>query len=337
MINGHGDDLYAYEGGITYNFSSNVYYKGCPPLLLNLLQENSSIIQNYPSPAASELNGLAAKKHGLAENQFLFTNGATEAFYLIAHYFKWKKASIVAPTFSEYEDACKIHQIDYKCIPVDAIYEKASTSNLLFICNPNNPTGTVFSIEEIENLLQLFPNTFFIIDEAYMEFTNATTSSVALIKNNKNIAIVKSLTKTFVIPGLRLGYVVSNSDFIDDLLSLKMPWSVNAMAIAAGEIIFNNYEALSFNADELFAEKKVFCKSLSKITWLEVMSSNTSYFLVRLKKGKAADLKEYLAKEHQILIRDATNFKGLEGEFIRLSTQSIAVNTILIEALQKWN
>ena len=290
-----------------------------------------------PLPVANELNVLAAKKHQLLENQFLFTNGATEAFYLIAHYFKNKRASIIAPTFSEYQDACEIHQIDYSFISFKNIKEEASKSELIFLCNPNNPDGRNVAVQEIEALLKQFSTTFFVIDEAYIEFTSTITSCSPLIKEYKNLIIVKSLTKTFVVPGLRLGYIVSNAGFINGLLKLKMPWSVNALAIEAGKFIFNNYDELNFNVNELLKETTAFCNMLSQIKWLEIMPSETSYFLVQLKKGKAAGLKNYLAKEHQILIRDATNFNGLEGEFIRLSTQHKEVNEILLEALKKWN
>ena len=85
MLDGHGDDLHLIKDQIKYNFSSNVYYKGCPKPLLENLKKEISCIENYPSPSANELNTLAAEKYNLLENNFLFTNGATEAFYLIAH------------------------------------------------------------------------------------------------------------------------------------------------------------------------------------------------------------------------------------------------------------
>ena len=148
--------------------------------------------------------------------------------------------------------------------------------------------------------------------------------------------MVRSLTKTFTIPGLRLGYVVSNSLNITKLLNLKMPWSVNTLAIKAGEFIFNNYKKLQFNASELIEETDSFRKQLTSIKGIKVCESNTSYFLVELLNTSAKELKEYLIVHHQILIRDATNFNKLEGQYIRLSTQSKEANNILIKALKEW-
>jgi threonine-phosphate decarboxylase len=334
MLNGHGDDLHLIEGEIKHNFSSNVYYKGCPKVLLDEVSKHVDQIQSYPSPTASELNKSAAKKFQLNSEQFLFTNGATEAFYLIAQLFSNKKAAIVAPTFSEYEDACKIFQLNYQLISRTEIQD--TNADLVFICNPNNPNGAVFSKNDLELLFQQKPNTTFVIDEAYIEFTNRAESMVSLTNKYINLIVVRSLTKTFTIPGLRLGYIVSNVSNIVELLNLKMPWSVNQLAIKAGEFIFNNYEALQFNASELLEETTIFKNQLAKIEGIKVLESNTSYFLVELLNKTARELKEYLIVNHQILIRDATNFNGLEGEYIRLSTQSKDANNTFSQALKEW-
>ena len=212
MINGHGDDLHQHEE-IKHNFSSNVYYKGCSPLLMDVLKDAVTHIQNYPSPLAYELNVLAAKHFQLDEKNFLFANGATEAFYLIAQKFAGKSATIVAPTFSEYEDACRIYGITTQFIQRSAIETTDFNTDLVFICNPNNPNGAILSLATLEQLFIRFPKAHFIIDEAYNEFTSAVKSALPLIQMYNNLSIVRSLTKTFAIPGLRLGYLVSNTPF----------------------------------------------------------------------------------------------------------------------------
>jgi len=337
MINGHGDDLHQYKGKIKHNFSSNVCYKGCSELLLNLLKRNIGRIENYPSPAAEELNNLAAKHFSLDRNQFLFTNGATEAFYLIAQKYRNTSVTIVGPTFAEYEDSCILNEIDIELTLWRDIECTNFNTELAFICNPNNPDGAVLSKTFIEKLLIEFPETHFIIDEAYYEFTDKKESALSLIHNYSNITVARSLTKTFAIPGLRLGYLVSNNHFINELLRFKMPWSVNNMAIEAGKYIFNNYELLSFDISELIVATNQFKEKVNDLKYFEIVSGNTTYFLVKLLKGKAPDLKQYLVDNHQILVRDATNFNGLEGEYIRLSLQSEQSNTLILKALEQWS
>lgn len=337
MINGHGDDLHLFNVDIEHNFSSNVYYKGCPQPLLEHLKQHIESIQGYPSPAASELNVMAAKYFGLNENQFLFGNGATEIFYLLAHLYKGKTATIIGPTFSEYEDACSMYQITVFHELWDNIDKTELNTDLVFICNPNNPTGKIYPKKKIEQFLCENPNTQFVIDEAYIEFTTQETSVIDLFVNYKNLIIVKSLTKTFTIPGIRLGYVIAPPHIIKGMEQFKMPWSVNIMACKAGAYIFKHYKQIQFQASVLLAETERFKQQIDTINYLQVQKGYTSYFLVKLKKGTAGDLKKYLVHSHKILIRDATNFVGLEGEYIRLAVQSEAANKTLIKALKQWN
>lgn len=334
MIEGHGDDIHRYAGKIIHNFSSNVYYKGCPPELLKGIRHQVHIIQNYPSPAADELNLVASKHFNLPADYFLFTNGATEAFYLIAQVFKGKKAAIAAPTFSEYEDACRAHGLDYHL--VDRENFQASDYGLVFICNPNNPDGSIIPSEKLAKTIEENPNTTFVIDEAYVEFTNQTTSIIPWMTKLPNLIIVRSLTKTFCIPGIRLGYVMAPTNIIDQLLEKKMPWSINTLAIQAGLNIFESYEKWLFDVEVLLKETNTFIEALSVIDWLNIQPTQTSYFLAQLNQESAAELKDYLASEHGILIRDATNFRRLEGQFIRLSTQSQEANNALIRVLKQW-
>lgn len=337
MINGHGDDAYKYAKDVLYNFSSNVYYKGCDLGLLEEVRKSVFKIQNYPSPVANELSAAAADKYKMQQDQFLFGNGATELFYLLAQLYRGKTATIVGPTFSEYEDACKMYDVSVEFVPWEKVEEGCFKTDLVFICNPNNPTGDYIDLFTLEGLIRQSPGSLFVIDEAYVEFTTKECSAMELINRHKNIIIVKSLTKTFAVPGIRLGYLVSNESLVSQLLALKLPWTVNSLAISAGLYIFKNYEQLMFSNTDLIGETSRFQKELDTITGLEVMPSVTSYFLVNVKKGTAADLKEYLMNKHQVLVRDATNFTTLKGEFIRLAVQEKQVNKVLINALQQWS
>ncbi|NLR92981.1 pyridoxal phosphate-dependent aminotransferase [Flammeovirga agarivorans] len=333
MLNGHGDDLHLVKGQIKYNFSSNVYYKGCPTAILKALAKQVEGIQNYPSPAAEELSECASIRYQQPAENFLFTNGAIEAFYLIAQLFRGKRSTIVGPTFSEYEDACKMHNISYTVVEKEKL--DSFNTDLVFICNPNNPTGSVFSFAELEYFITENPTSTFVIDEAYIEFTKATKSVLPLVEKHKNLIVVRSLTKTFTIPGLRLGYIISDASMVEKLKAIRIPWSVNGLAIQTGKYLFENYDQLIFDIESLLKERIFFQDQLRVIDHIEVQETNTSYFLVKLLKGKASELKNVLISKG-ILIRDATNFTSLEGEFIRLSVQSPTANKQIIKALTSW-
>lgn len=337
MIYGHGDDAYKYEIEFKANFSSNVWYERTSNKLIDHLKEQLSSIANYPTPNADELGEKIAVHHQLTPENILVTNGATEAFYLIANQFYGKKTAIGTPTFSEYEDASVRNNIELTYYDRSDLLNINFKEDLVFVCNPNNPDGFSTSIQEIEVLLFKFPNTTFVIDEAYIDFTFQITSCISLLEKCKNLIIVKSLTKLFSIPGLRLGYILCNSTIKKNLQESKMPWSVNTMAIEAGKYIFNNYKDICPDMSILLKYSDDLQKQINAIDGFTVVPSGTNYFLIKLKTPSAQELKDYLANQHQLLIRNASNFRSLDEHYIRIASQDPEKNKLLVKALKQWN
>ncbi|MBF6653563.1 aminotransferase class I/II [Flavobacterium columnare] len=337
MILGHGDDGYLYNGSIKANFSSNVFYEGFPKGLKEHLSQYWDKIAHYPEANAESLQKELASWHQLKPNQILVTNGATEAFYLIAHFLQKKSATIIIPSFAEYNDACQVHDISLNFIKWSDL-NKASlfSTEAVFLGNPNNPTGLVFHKKDLHFLLKNNPNTLFIIDEAYVDFTLVDISMVNEINNFSNLFIVKSLTKTYSIPGLRLGYIISQKQNIQAIETVKMPWSVNTMAIEAGKYIVKNAANIVLPIQKILADTTQFINALQEIQNIEAYPTNTNFFLCKTNKKTAPELKEYLLKEHQLLIRDASNFRGLSSKYFRVATQKPLENELLIDAIQQW-
>jgi len=206
-------------------------------------------------------------------------------------------------------------------------------TELVFLCNPNNPTGEV--LINIEELLSNNPQTIFVIDEAFIEFTLAINSSVSLVNKYKNLIILRSLTKAYAVPGLRLGYIAAHAGLINKVKQFKLPWSVNAIALETGKFIFDNYLDIQLPVRDLLDDKKSFINSLME-TPVEVLTSHTHFFLVELLNGEASTLKQYLIKNYGILIRDASNFRGLGAGHFRVATLSAAKNQLLVNALKEW-
>ncbi|WP_062053836.1 pyridoxal phosphate-dependent aminotransferase [Aquimarina longa] len=337
MIYGHGDDGYRYAIDFKANFSSNIWHEGISEQLISHLMEQLPRIANYPTPNADVLTKKVAEYHQLNPSQVVMTNGATEAFYSITHLFYTKKVAIGIPTFSEYEDACLRSAMEITYYNRAEVMQSSFTEDLVFLCNPNNPDGVSTTIVAIEKLLSSFPNTTFIIDEAYIDFTVGITSCVPLLAHYTNLIIVRSLTKLFAIPGLRLGYILCSSDIGEKLQQSKMPWTVNTMAIEAGKYIYDNYQEVSPNMATLLNYSKVLQQQIDAISGFTVIPSETNYFLVRLEHPNATALKEYLIHTHQLLIRDASNFRGLDGHYIRIASQDPKKNELLLNALHQWS
>ncbi|UII34003.1 aminotransferase class I/II-fold pyridoxal phosphate-dependent enzyme [Fulvivirga ulvae] len=334
----HGDDLYNFDFDFRANFSSNVWHDGTHQALVAALQNVLGNLQSYPAPDAQSLTSQIALHHHIESENVVVTNGAVEAFYLIAHAFRNSSATIYFPTFSEYEAACESHAIKINHMPRHKLSTSGITSTLAFICNPNNPDGLVTTRAELDRLVSCHPDTVFVIDEAYGDFVMGDSPScVDMIGVHDNVIIVKSLTKLFAIPGLRLGYMLCSPAMQQKILACKMPWNVNQMAIEAGKFIFDSYTDIKPDLSAIMELSHKLQKELGQIEELEVLPSSTHYFLIKLKKPLASDLKQYLAHEHRLLVRDASNFHGLDQHYIRISPQTEEKNLLLVNALKTWS
>ena len=336
MIHGHGDDTYNFKN-IRVNFSSNVNPQGINQGLREHLKSCISKLDAYPEPLAENLACCIEQKKGLSAGSVLVTSGAAEAFYLLASLFRNKKSLIYTPSFSEYEDACKMygHNIEF-CNNAVFPKEIGKYFDLVWICNPNNPDGKIFDKEILKEKIQQNPDTLFVLDEAYVEFVDKNISLEEEASLLPNLVVVRSLTKRFSIPGLRLGYLVCAPLLISKLKEKLMPWRINSLALEAGLFCFSEAYNDNFQVAEILSESRRFQAEIAKIKGFEVVPSKTSFFLVK-GPGKAAALKKELAGKYGILIRDASNFKGLSEFYFRLSTQVPAKNNELINILKTWS
>lgn len=337
MLLGHGDDWYNSSTPVKANFSSNVWYGASHEALQLHLQQHFDSINSYPHPCARELQVELAQQHGVEEKQILVTNGAIEAIYLLAQLFQSSKSAIVTPTFSEYEDACRI--FGHWCTFFDKQHltqtarEEFST---VWLCNPNNPDGSLINAALLRDLIAQHAQTHWVIDEVYQDFL-ATQDSVLLDRKiPENLFIIKSLTKRFKIPGLRLGYIIASKKNIAALQAIKQPWSVNSLAIAAGAFLCKNQQLYSFDIQNWLSTTANLQSKLEQLGWITPQKSNTPFFISEIQGNTSGHLKQFLQQEWGILIRDASTFKALSNKYIRLCTQSDEHNQLLLTALKDY-
>lgn len=323
MIDGHGDDIYNYEG-IRMNFSSNIYAHADLSDLEAYLCRHIDLIRSYPEPSPRSLEVMIAEKHGVFPNEVLVTNGATDAIYLIAQAFREKPTfKVFPPTFSEYEDACRVLG-----------YQECDDAAICWLCNPNNPTGEVFSASFIEELAAKHDRV--VIDQSYEDYTLAPMLSPKEAVRMGNVLQLHSMTKQYGIPGLRVGYVVASSRLIAVLRQSHRPWSVNALAVGAGKWLISHHTRLIPDLTAYLAATQRLRESLNAIKGIQAFDTRTNFFLCTIEPATAAELKDYLAKEHGILIRDASNFRGLTSHHFRIATQSPEENDALVEAIKEY-
>jgi threonine-phosphate decarboxylase len=342
MFQGHGDDGYLHGKPLLADFSTNVYHGGAPAGLKDHLFKHWDNVTRYPEVLAESLTEKIAGYYDFSSDHILVTSGSTESIYLIAQAFKNKRSVVVIPAFAEYEDACSMHGHETGFILWEDFEAKINEEekdlflegvDLVFICNPNNPTGQVIS--GLEQLILRYPGTLFVVDEAFIEFTFSISSLITVVRKLSNLVVMRSMTKAYAVPGLRLGYIAAQPAMTALFRSAKLPWTVNTMALDAGHFIFDHLDDLSLPLQQLLSDKAELTKGLANVS-LTIYPSDTHFFLAETQLRNAALLKRFLLDEFDILIRDASNFRGLSKNFIRIATLSPAKNKLLINALSEW-
>lgn len=340
MIQGHGDDVWRFDRPIRANFSSNVYGHVDLEGLKEHLSRRMEVIGRYPEPEPYTLERVLAGRLGVDPAEVCVTNGATEAIYLIAHAFADRPSTILHPTFSEYADACCLYSPSVAhstaLVFVPAGRENAAQRALVWLCNPNNPTGDVIPKEQLIQAFEEHPETFFVIDQSYEYFTEAPMLSAAEAVRYPNVLQIHSMTKRYAVPGLRLGYITAAKPLLNRIRSVRMPWSVSALAIEAGLYLCEHPDTAPIDKPALLAETRRLRSALNALPGLTASPTQTHFFLCHLEKSTAADLKLWLAETHGLLIRDASNFEGLDAGHFRIATQTPEENDLLVEAIRQY-
>ncbi len=299
-------------------------------------------IKRYPDSESTELRNLISAVLNIPSDTLLVGNGTTELIRLItmAYLEDGDTALIVGPTYGEYEVACQLvcanivkyhaeQKNNYRHIVekvVDIIIE--ANPGIVFICNPNNPTGSYYIRREIENILRALKNGLLVLDEAYVSFVDNSWSSADLIKDG-NVIVLRSMTKDCGLAGLRVGYAVADHRVIRTLRKICPPWNVNIAGQKAAVSLLREKRDIAESKKLLLEAKDYLVKELIALGY-EVVPSQTHFFLVKV--GDAAAFRSALLAQG-ILVRDCASF-GLK-EYIRLSASTIAQSHIFIDTVRE--
>ena len=335
MIYGHGDDTFRYGDKIKLNFSSNIYAWADLSGLKEYLMEHFEVVSHYPETEPSSLEKLLAEHLGVPENTVMITSGANEAIYLIAQLYKNWASIIPQPTFSAYEYACKTfdHLISYDrkndldVMPEDRIY---------WICNPNNPTGNVLLKPLMNRIIRQNPRYLYVVDQSFANYTLQPMLNPSEMVDCYNLMLIGSLSKKYCIPGLRLGYIFSSPIIIDRLRQIRQPWTVNAMAIEAGKYLLTNNPQMIPDLQDYLSEAQRLRQELTVIEGIRVLKTDTHFMLVIIDFAEAWELKQWLINNYGILIRDASDFRGLDSHYFRIVALTKEDDNQLVAAIREF-
>ncbi len=330
------------------DFSASVNPLGISKKIKAELRKHLKYLPNYPDPDCRRLRWHLSKRLEIPDRNILCGNGSTELLYLVIRELRPECALIPAPTFSEFERTLKINDLHNSVIKfyplkaevgfkldVNDFSEAMRGCDMVFLCNPNNPTGNLITKEDMIRLASEAKKSrcYLFLDEAFLDFAPENSLDHSMVKealNNPFLIILRSMTKFYALSGLRLGYIVADNKIIEHLKEKKEPWTVNILAQRAGVIAIRDKIYINQTFEYLKKEKKFIENSLKKNNIL-FYPSKVNYYL--LKDDRSHLFLKYL-REKGILLRDCSNFRGLDKSFIRISVRTHRENSILFKELK---
>jgi threonine-phosphate decarboxylase len=354
----HGGDVWGFAR--KYNiplekvldFSGPVNFLGPAPKAVEAVQRYARLIRFYPDPNPVEFRTKISKYlgNGVDPANIILGNGSIELIYMITEACPCGcKAVIPIPSFTEYEKAALrvgdepifVKLPDDFALDVESV-KKAVTEDtrMVFICNPHSPSGTLYNKETVLELLEFCrgKNVIVSVDENYIEFSEEgqNNTMVGYVKRYENLFVIRSVTKFYGMPGIRLGYGIAQEDLIDTLQTVRQPWSINSLAGYATLAAFKDTAFIENTKCTIAGERAKFAKMLSEIDGLHVFPSVTNFLLVKILNEKitATKLKEVLSKDG-LLIRDCSTFMGLDNRYFRVTVRAFTENLTLVKALKK--
>lgn len=326
------------------DFSSNITPLGIPSSVKSIIKKNFDKIGFYPDPNSENVTLNLEKYTHLPKSNIVVGNGAIEILYNFCYAFlsKTTKVLIHIPTFQEYETAVKLNdcKISYfKSInlskDLDSFILQIPKNGCIFLCNPNNPTGELLSKKELLAIIIKAKKlkTLVFIDECFIELVpDYDESVISYVKKYDNLFILRSLTKSFGLPGIRIGYACGSKEIIKILQKIKIPWSVNSIAQDAANEVIKNKSHITKSKFIIKKELKYLNKLISSIDGFECIPSSTNFILIKTKYNSTYLQKKLL--KNKILIRDCKNFRGLNEHYFRIAVKSHRDNVKLVSALE---
>ncbi|HIJ79195.1 MAG: aminotransferase class I/II-fold pyridoxal phosphate-dependent enzyme [Desulfobulbaceae bacterium] len=325
------------------DMSSNLSPFGMLPGLREELIAKIDEIAFLPESGSETLAAIFAAKYGLHSSQVLVGNGTTEFIYAVPQAVDCRRAVIVTPTYADYRFASAWAGLEVVDFPLRAEHDfrfdferLAATltgGELVFICNPNNPTSGMVPTRELYDFALARPGSTFLIDESYLPFVRE--ESMAGLSLPDNIYVLNSSSKIYGIPGLRLGFLVSSAKNMRRLAERRKPWGVNRMAQVAGEYLLGQGDDYVRKIQDFLVENRPgFVKSLAALPGVSVVPGAANFILCRLNGSVTAmQLREAMLKE-KIMIRDCHNFVNLDPYYFRVSLKDSERNRRCLAVLK---
>lgn len=338
----HGGNVYQYQNCV--DFSANCNPLGTPESVKNAIIESLSHINDYPQVGCAPLKEAIAQYEGVKTSEVICGNGAAELIFSLCRALKPKKALLPAPTFAEYEQAltsvgCSCSHFFLKeeqnfSMDDSFLKEISKEFNIIFLCNPNNPTGILTERDFLMEILKKCRehSVFLVVDECFLDFVKEPESYTLkeILKEYPNLFLLKAFTKRYAMAGVRLGYgLTANQELLEKMEGVTQPWNVSSLAQAAGLAALKETEYVEKGRETVFREQEFLKREMEAINF-HVFPSEANYIFF---KGERNLFEKCVEKG--ILIRDCSNYPGLEAGYFRIAVKSHEDNKRLLRVLKE--
>lgn len=344
MKNSHGGDIYGQK--VTLDFSVSINPLGMPESVIEAAKKGVECSECYPDVDCRELIKAIAEYEQISPDHVICGNGAADLIVQLCMAVRPRKALLVEPTFSLYEEALQAVGCQVETVSLWEEHDFAadrdfierligqidSATDIVFLCNPNNPTGQLISSSGMEELIEVCRENQcrVVIDECFIELSDCN-GQYNPPKQNSHVFILKAFTKTYAMPGLRLGYgITTDRDLILQMKSLIQPWNVSVPAQMAGVAALREKEYLQKSRQYIKEQREYLLRELSDGPIRKVYPSDVNFILFQSDAG----LQRSLLKRG-ILIRDCSNFRGLSEGFYRIAVRREEENRQLIKGMKE--
>ena len=359
MSNLHGGNIQGISRKFNINeseiidFSGNINPLGVPDSAKQTIIRNIDSISTYPDIQYLSLKEKISQYTGSKAEHILVGNGTSELISSFIKIISPKKAVVLSPAYSEYEREIILHggevirvayverEYDFQ-LDLELLFEKLNDEvSLLIICNPNNPTGSPIYINELKKILDhcTTKNIFVMVDETYVEFSLAyeDISSAGLVQEYDNLFTIRGISKFFACPGIRLGYAMCrNENIINQITEKRDPWSINILAVFAGEAMFSDINFIEKSKKLIFSERQRIIDNLSSISTLKIFKTHANFILVKILDDRINATKVFdQLIANKMVIRNASTFPFLDESFFRFCVLSPLHNDMLIDELKR--
>jgi threonine-phosphate decarboxylase len=329
--------------------SSSINPLGTPKKAIAAVKMSAnSLVQTYPDPECRELKKSLSRYLGIDSEWVTLGNGAIEIIYWFAHTTTSVRGRVVipTPTFCEYEVASQKIGAEVTFVPLnnfdldtDTIIEKARGADAVFLCNPNNPTGMLATKQIMKIIENIDSSTKILLDECFIELADNPEANTMIdqISEFDNLVILRSLTKSFGLAGLRVGYSVCNPTLAKKLSTNKIPWNVNSLAQVAGVTALRERRCLSKARALIKKERRFLHDNIEKLESFHPIRSDSNFFLVHLQGRSSTQFRDRLLKNSGVLVRDCSTFTGMGAQYIRIAIKKHSENILLLKALEAFD